>query len=276
MTAPRLEHLERQVGTPSARDLAEVLDALDTGARSALGEGHLATYLVGSFALGDADAHSDVDFLVVTRRPPGPLEEAALAALHARLPDLGPGWAEHLEGSYAPLPDLANPTTVGRRWLYVDNGSRELTLSAHDDTAHARWVLREHGHLVGGSDVRDQVVPISAGMLFAEAVGLSRQLAAAVEDDPLALASAWSQPQVVLTMCRVLHTAHEGRVTSKEASARWALDVVPAAWHDLVLDALADRPDPWARVHRPADPERASRIRAFVWDLQPLVARAGH
>ncbi len=272
MTSGLLAHLERQVGPVSARDLLDVLEALDRGARDALGDQVVGVHLVGSFGSGAADEHSDVDFLVVTRTGPDPAAEARLAALHASLPDLGSPWAAHLEGSYAPLPDLANPMTVGRRWLYVDHGSREPVRSAHDNTVHGRWSLREASYAVSGAAAHDLLPRVSAGSLFAESVGQARQWAAAVEDDPACLASAWAQPHAVLTVCRILHTAREGAVVSKETAARWALAHLPEQWHDLVLAAVDDRPDPGGRVHRPADPERIRRTRAFVWDVLALVS----
>ncbi|WP_309649155.1 aminoglycoside adenylyltransferase domain-containing protein [Nocardioides sp.] len=267
-----LAHLEPQVGPASAADLVGVLRALDRGARDALGDEVVGLHLVGSFATGDADEHSDVDVIVVTRTAPTPAAEAALTTLHAHLPDLGSSWARHLEGSYAPAPDLANPTTVGRRWLHVDHGSRVLERSAHDNTAHTRWVLRERALTVSGTPALDLLPRVSRGMLFAEAVGEARQRAAAVEDHPASLGNAGRQPSLVLTMCRILYTAREGAVVGKEPAARWALAILPAQWHDLVLAAVADRSDPWGRVHREADPDRALRTRAFVWDVLALVS----
>ncbi len=272
MTPRSLAHLESQLGRGAAAELAEVLDELDTGARGVLGDRVVGVHLVGSLALGLADEHSDVDFLVVTRTPPAPDDEPGLGELHRQLPDQGSTWAAHLEGSYAPLSDLGNPTTVGRRWLYVDNGSRELERSAHDNTAHTRWVLREHGLAVSGPTPGDGVAAISAGMLFAEAVGEARKIAALVEDGHPMAGNAWGQPFLVLTMCRVLYTAREGRVTGKAVAARWALDHVPPRFHPLVHAALADRPDPTGRSGRAADPDRVAETRAFTWEVLGLVS----
>ncbi|HEY7984019.1 MAG TPA: nucleotidyltransferase domain-containing protein [Ktedonobacterales bacterium] len=49
--------------TPDA-DLNAVVGALVDGARTVLGANFRAAYLQGSFAVGDWDAHSDVDFLL--------------------------------------------------------------------------------------------------------------------------------------------------------------------------------------------------------------------
>jgi predicted nucleotidyltransferase len=48
-------------GPTQFSELNEVLDQLVGGARQALGDNFVGAYLVGSFALGDADIHSDWD-----------------------------------------------------------------------------------------------------------------------------------------------------------------------------------------------------------------------
>ncbi len=254
-------------------DLCPVLDDLVDGATSALGDRLVGAYLVGSFALGCADEWSDVDVLVVTDGPPAPEAEAALRALHTRLPD-GGGWAGHLEVSYANAADLRSPMTLGRRWPYVDNGSRELVLSDHDNTAHTRWVLREHGVVLAGPAPHELVVQVTADALRAEALGSARARAEQLEDDPAPYADAWFQPYCVLTSCRILYTASAGAVTGKAAAATWALDHLDPVHHDLVRAAVADRPDPWQRVGRRADPVLARQTRALVWDVVRLAGEA--
>jgi len=54
------------VGPTPYPDLNGVLEELVTGVRSILAANLCGVYLQGSFAVGDADQHSDVDFIVVT------------------------------------------------------------------------------------------------------------------------------------------------------------------------------------------------------------------
>ena len=44
-------------------------------------------------------------------------------------------------------------------WLYVDNGSRELEWSTHDNCRVVRWVLRGHGVVLAGPDPAELVDP---------------------------------------------------------------------------------------------------------------------
>ncbi|WP_148613029.1 aminoglycoside adenylyltransferase domain-containing protein [Nocardioides rubriscoriae] len=254
-------------------DVAASLEPWVAGARAALGDRWVGAYLVGSFALGCAHEWSDVDVLAVTDGRLDDATTAALRTLHARLPDAG-GWAAHLEGSYADLADLRSPMTLGRRWPYVDHGSRELVDSSHDNTAHARWLLREHGVVLAGPDPRDLVAEVTAAAPRAEALGLARARAEELEDDPAPYGDAWWQPQYVLTSCRILYTATVAEVTGKAAAARWALDRLDAVHHPVVEAALADRAHRWERVHQQADPALTAPTRALVWDVVRLAGQA--
>ena len=48
-------------------DLNQLLVELVVGAKEILADSFCGAYLQGSFAVGDADAHSDVDFIIVTK-----------------------------------------------------------------------------------------------------------------------------------------------------------------------------------------------------------------
>ncbi|MFN2467823.1 MAG: nucleotidyltransferase domain-containing protein [Gaiellaceae bacterium] len=95
-------------------------------------------YLQGSFALGDADVHSDVDFIVVTREEVGAEPAAALQAMHERIFARDVPWAQHLEGSYVPKSSLRTVDPSRAPYLYLDNGATELTRDNHCNTAVVR------------------------------------------------------------------------------------------------------------------------------------------
>ena len=260
------------MGADEAAQLVAVLERLDAGARDAVGECHVGTYLKGSFALGAGDVHADVDFLVVTERALTADEERRVRALHRRLPDGDEHWAHNLEGSWATRDQVRRRAEPGVGWLYVNNGSREMEWSDHDNTEVFRWVLRNCAVTVSGPAPETLLPEVPAHVVRAEAAGLAARRAAEIDDEYLA--NAWGQPHEVLTQCRLLYTATTGEVTGKEAAARWCLDRLPAQWHDLILSAIADRPDPWGRVHRFGDPGRARRTHEFVGEMSSLIARA--
>lgn len=252
---------ERGDATPFD-DLNQLLVELVVGAKEVLGDSFCGAYLQGSFAVGDADAHSDVDFIVVTEDDVTPKQQAELQALHQTLYALPTSWAQHLEGSYIPRRVLRRLDPDRRPLLYLDNGATEFALDSHDNTVVVRWSLREHGVVLAGPDPRELVDPIAADELRAEvrwALGLWRAWFRATDSiSRRALAVA------VLSHARILHTLAIGEVSSKRAAGEWALHALDPEWAPLIGWALDDRPDPWTKVRERADPHLLRRTWQFV------------
>jgi predicted nucleotidyltransferase len=143
-------------------ELNGVLHELVASVRTILGESFCGAYLQGSFALGDADVHSDVDFVIVTHEEVSAAQLAALQDMHSRIYALESPWAQHLEGSYIPRDSLRRLESPRRRYLYLDNGSRELVRDDHCNTRVVRWSLREHGIVLAGPDPKSLVDPVTA------------------------------------------------------------------------------------------------------------------
>lgn len=146
-----------------------------------------------------------------------------------------------------------------RTFFFLDNGSRELVWDTHCNTALVRWTLREHGVLLAG----DAVVPsVEPGDLRDEARAKLDEYADWTRKRTTM--SRWLQPYLVLSFCRMLHTLATDTVVSKRVGAEWALQELDPQWHDLIAAAIADRPDPWVRVHQEAPADAVARTRAFV------------
>ena len=247
--------------TPFA-DLNQLLVTFVEGVGEVLREMFCGAYLQGSFAVGDADVHSDVDFIVVTEADVAPKQQAELQALHQRLYALPTPWAQHLEGSYVPRDVLRRPDPTRRPFLYLDNGSTEFRLDSHDNTSVVRWSLRERGVVLAGPEPRELLDPITAAELRADVRRALSDWTAWFRSrrsiDRRALAVA------VLSHCRILHTVAAGEVTSKRAAGEWGLEALDPEWAPLVRWALGDRPDPWTKVHEPADPALVRRTHEFA------------
>jgi Domain of unknown function (DUF4111) len=247
--------------TPFA-DLNELLAELADGVPAVLGDNFCGAYLQGSFAVGDADEHSDVDFIVATKDDVTPEQQAQLQALHERLYALPTPWAQHLEGSYVPRPILRRPDPSRRPLLYLDNGATEFALDNHDNTAVVRWTLREHGVVLAGPEPREVIDPISADELREDVRWALDEWAAWFRS--LDSISRRGLAVAVLSQCRILHTLATGNVASKRVAGEWAVEEVDPEWVWLIRWALDDRPDPWRKVREPADPACVRRTRAFI------------
>ena len=246
-------------------ELNALLDEFVTSVRAALDDNFIGAYLQGSFAVGDADEHSDVVFIVVTAGEVTDEQRATLQAMHQRLFALETHWAQHLEGSYVPKASLRRVDDERRRFVYLDNGRTELELDNHCNTHVVRWSLREHGITLSGPAIRELVEPVPASGMRDELVAAVREYAAwAPAPTKTGGMSEWKQTYLVLMFCRMLHTIESERVVSKRASGEWALASLDPEWRTLIQRALDNRSDPWGRVDTPAEPQLAERTLAFA------------
>lgn len=248
-------------------ELNSVLAELAERAATILGTDFVGAYLQGSFAVGDADLNSDCDFLIPVHRQVTGDQEAALRAMHDEFPTRPGYWARRLEGSYPVLAELRTLAGMGRPWLYIDNGWREMQWSTHCNTEIVRWSLRECGITLAGPPPASLVDPVPASVLRArmraDAPGFLTGMESWISFD-----LAWAQRYAVTTLCRMLNTYVEGRVTSKRAALEWALRDTAPRWHPVISRAMAERDlgwDPGERP-RPGSVEETREFHGYVVD----------
>lgn len=264
--AHHLPETHRAAGAPTRfPELNGLLGELVALVEGALGDDLVGAYLQGSFAVGDADRHSDCDFLVVTRGPLNPRQEARLR----EIPTRDGHWTHHLEGSYAPQDELRTLAGLGADWLYIDHGWREMRWSTHCNSEVVRWSLREHGVVLAGPNPRELVDGVGPDALRAR---MRTDLASFLPDlfTWTDFGVAWTQRYAVATVCRMLHTLHAGRVASKRASMLWAIDHLDPDWRDLIAQAVEDRELGW----EPDAAPRAGSVEPTLAFVRQAAARA--
>ncbi len=245
-------------------ELNEVLGDLTRSAAEILGENFYAACLQGSFAMGDFDHDSDVDFLIITHDDPNDAHVKRLQVMHARIYSGSSTWAQHLEGSYIPKNVLHSFTKTGGELWYLDNGSASLVRSSHCNTVVVRWTVREHGIALAGPDPRSLVDPIPADVLLDEVRGTMRKWGTEIIADPSRMNSEWYQSFAVVSYCRMLHTLETGKLWSKPTSVRWAIKTLDPRWFGLIERAWANRTNPSSTCRQPADPEEVKNTIAFI------------
>jgi Aminoglycoside adenylyltransferase, C-terminal domain len=264
---PRTSHNPSPTQFP---ELNELLRELTDRAADILGDNIVGAYLQGSFAVGDADMHSDCDFLIPVHGPITPDQEAGLRALHDEIPTRPGHWTQHLEGSYPDKDDLRTLDGLGRPWLYIDHGWREMQWSTHCNTEVVRWSLRECGVTLTGPHPKTLVDPVRPEVLRAR----MREYARNFLPDLLSWTNfdiAWAQRYAVTTLCRILHTFDEGQVTSKKAALLWANCHVDPQWSSLVQQVLDDRQLGWD----PDEPPRRGSVEQTLAFVQYVQRRTG-
>ena len=253
-------------------ELRALLDDQVRSVQTILGRDLIGFYIVGSFAVGDADLSSDCDFIAVVRHPLSSRQEDDLRALHRDIPSRNGLWPKNLEGSYAPLDDLRTLDALGRRWLYVDRGWSEMQWSTHCNSLEQRWTLRECAVVLTGPRPRTFAAPIPGALLGAamaeQLPRLLDDLATWIDIDTIA----WGQRYALESLCRMYWTFTDGKVHSKAASLDRAVGTFDPRWADLLRQAQADRSLPW----NPNEPPRegnATLTRAFALEVLDRVSR---
>ena len=224
-------------------DINAILFGFLSELRGILADQLVGLYLHGSLACGDFNPiTSDVDFLVVTQRQISTQAFSSLEAMHAHLFGSRLPWSQKLEGAYIPKDVLFrhDPQHHPLPWLGVDGHFAWERLGS--DWVIQRWILREKGLVVFGPPLQPLIAPVTADDLR-QAVRTS-------------LKDWWSPPfpspgrfqndeylaYTVLTMCRSLYVLENGRITSKPAAARWAMEKYKDPWFDLISAASAWSP----------------------------------
>ncbi len=245
-------------------ELNRVLRDLVDRVQAALSTNFVGAYLQGSFAVGDFDLHSDVDFIMVIAEELTPSEVHGLQAVHEGIYGLDIPWAQHLEGSYFPKDVLRDHARQGELLWYLDHGSRSLIPSAHCNTVLVRCVVREQGVTLAG--------PAPALLLDSVPVeALREHIRATIQNwgqeivsNPDPFNNRFYQGFIVLNYCRMLLDLRRGVPGSKLAGAQWAKANLDPCWKGLIHRAWNGRPDPAVSSRRPADPQDFQATLEFI------------
>lgn len=210
-------------------DLAGVLRPLADDLRDVLGDDLVGLYLYGSAVSGGFDPGvSDLDLVTVTRRGVGDLDHAALDAVHRRVVERDPQWANRLEIVYVDERTLAD--SIWDDPVAVISPGEPFHLSGPAGDWRQNWYLvRETGVALVGSPPDELIAAISRDDFLAAVRAYLEYLRRA---DTLGYA--------VLSACRCARTLATGEPCSKQEAVAWARERMPE-WAWLIDAALADR-----------------------------------
>jgi hypothetical protein len=259
----RIENMNKTFPTPYP-ELNRVLRDFVDSVQTILGIKFVGAYLQGSFAVGDFDLHSDVDFIMVTEEELSDEEVHGLQAVHERIYCLDIPWAQHLEGSYFPKEVLRSHARLGEHLWYLDHGSRSLIQSAHCNTVLVRWVVREKGVTLAGPAPVLLVDPIPVETLRKEIIATIHDWGQEILAHPDDYNNRFYQGFIFLNYCRMLHDLHRGFPGSKLAGAEWARANLDPSWKGLIDRAWNGRPDPAVSSRQRADPQDFKDTLEFI------------
>lgn len=236
--------------------LNQLLTAFVDQLKIILQDKFLACYLQGSFAVGDWDDDSDVDFLVVIQNDLSDDDVRQLNKMHLDLFNSFLPWSQHLEGSYFPT-DLLKTQDINHMPIwYLDNMSTALERSTHDNELVVRWVTREHGITLYGDNPQTYIDLIDISAMKAEIKKTMHTWGQEILTGEYEIKSLWAQPFVVISYCRMLQSLKTGTIQSKLAGVKWGQANLADKWHDLIQIGWDNRPNPSEKAWQPA-PEQA-------------------
>ncbi|MFB0509918.1 MAG: aminoglycoside adenylyltransferase domain-containing protein [bacterium] len=246
------------------KDLNRVLSELVKSVRLILNSNFIGAYLQGSFAIGDYDEHSDVDFIIVVKDELATTEINALQVMHKRIYEIKILWAQHLEGSYFPQKILQSQPPYGQKLWYLDNGKSFLIESDHCNTVVVRWIVREKGIIMAGPNPKTIISPIPINMLRKEIYSTICDWGKQIFDNRKQYENRFYQSFIVLSYCRMHHDLKKGEISSKRKGAEWAKKNLDRSWVDLIDRTWQGRPNPEVSIRQPADPDDFTRTLQFV------------
>lgn len=279
-------------------DLNLVLHRWTVRLHEVLGGNLAGAYLQGSFAIGDFDEASDVDFLVVLNEDIPAGEIGRIHRLHQEIHHLPSSWAKNLEGSYAPAfalrrlsteprdppgeprPDGVREPGSWRRGPYAYpfwfvSEDEAPVRREYDNCQLVRWVLREKGVTLSGPPAATWIDPVSAEDLREEVAQMLAGNRERLSPELSWFSSSYGQASGVLLFARALESLATGEVRSKRSAVAFAEANFEPRWASLVADAFAERARCAAGAHldRRPSPEAVAETIAFGrWAAQV----AGH
>jgi predicted nucleotidyltransferase len=215
----------------------EVLEALASQIRAAIGSDLIGLYVYGSFLSGgfDPDA-SDLDLVAVLASEVGEAHVARLGPLLDDFVRRHPTWSNRLDVVYIGRAALARFRKGRGSFAAISPGESFHLRTDVGDWLQSWYLLRETSRPLVGVDAAELVPPISREEFVAALVDNLESLRARAREDPTPGFLAY----IVLTCCRALMTVRMAAEPSKAEGATWTRERMPE-WAWLIDAALECR-----------------------------------
>ena len=192
-------------------EIQAICKAFLNGLRNVLGDNLFGVYLFGAIAFLESGKIRDIDFHVIINHPLNDLEKSRLKALHELIAGIYPPLGGELDGYYILLDDVHKPSPPEHQFL---PGVTDNSWALH--RAHLR---AGHCFVLVGPDPREIYPEPSWDELAIALKGESDYVEKHLDDYP---------DYCVLNLCRLMYSfSTRDVVTSKRASAKWAIGVFP-------------------------------------------------
>lgn len=200
-------------------------------------ENVVGVYLTGSLSY-DAFNYpsSDIDFVVIVRRPVSPAELRSLEGLHRAMEGQFEKWSKRLECSYTPLASLPSvlPPADPRPWYWGGEGWLYAEAPNGNEWIINRYFLYERGIALYGPEFREIAGPVEITEVQKACI---RDLFVEWEPkrrDPKWFRDSHRRAYFILNLCRILYAVVSASLGSKQTAAAWVKERYDARWGELV------------------------------------------
>ncbi|MMZ50453.1 hypothetical protein D1872_121710 [compost metagenome] len=230
--------------------------------RSALPTQIHGIYVYGSVALQAYEpSKSDIDFLTLLRSRPTKNDIITITNIHKKLTSMN-SLAKRMDGMYIPTEDLGKPNDEIPPYVHLASGKARQGF--WDNNAVTWWTVKQYGISIHGPEASHLNIPVCwSDVVETMKYNLhtywrkkSQSHWLYLIDDVMA--------DAVCTLCRILYTLECQNIFPKQQSVYFALDIVSANWHPLLLEAIDIRKGKKLAFHLPSRWQRAKATQSFI------------
>jgi hypothetical protein len=221
------------------QDINDILIRLSEGLKEILDEQLVGLYLTGSLTYGGFEhGSSDIDFLAVLEEQITDGQREHIKKLHAEINNFYPEWAKRTEGSYITRSLLENVEPPKMPRPYVNEGK----MSAKDLVYGQEWIMNLYvlyncGVALVGPGPKQMFKPVSIATMRRASIKSLHENWKPLLKNASILENAHHRAYVILTLCRILHTAKNDGVASKRVASDWVKQAYGKPWSELVKEA---------------------------------------
>ncbi|KNF10207.1 hypothetical protein CLPU_1c03720 [Gottschalkia purinilytica] len=197
-------------------------------------------YIYNSVALGAFDVNkSDIDILTIINRDFTNEEIVKLKVIHDELKSKFK-YAKKMEGMYIRIDNLGKVNSEIEPYVYFENG--KLHDSGYYDINYVTWwTLKNNGIEINSPSISELNIDINWNhILLTMNYNLNDYWKKKSDKKLIFLLDEWVEFSV-LTLCRILFTLDNKKISSKCEALKYTMNCVPDDWKLLVKEAMRIR-----------------------------------
>ncbi|WP_454052189.1 aminoglycoside adenylyltransferase domain-containing protein [Clostridium sp. Marseille-Q7071] len=244
--------------------IVKLLDDYYSSINSAFRDKIFGVYVYNSLALGKFDANkSDIDFITILKRPLSKQELESLSSIHKKLNIESP-YGRKMEGMYIQLNDLGKSNSQITPYPYFADG--KLTASGYYDINYVTWwTLKHYGVGINSPKAYDLNFEVEwNNVLDTMDYNLNIYWKDKLNKSIVFLFDNCIEFSI-LTLCRILFTLENKKITSKVEGAKFSIEFLPSNWRLIIEEAIRIRENTSKNSLYTSKVKRAKEAKKFIY-----------